>query len=97
MEVIANPRPNFFRDSQPVNLFSLESAVSGHRVYLESARTKVHQIRLGHVESPTAEHLAHSIGYLLKSFSAHLVWNCADYAMKESRVPISPRYRTSCS
>jgi hypothetical protein len=54
--------------------------LSSDGVYFKRAGPKFQQIRLGLNEPPAAEHLAHGIGYVLKSFPMHpflgiMPWN----------------------
>jgi hypothetical protein len=64
----------------------LKKALSSDGVYFKNAGAKIHQIRLGLNETPTAKHLAHRIGYVLKSFPVHRFW---DYAMEAGQVLVS--------
>jgi hypothetical protein len=64
----------------------LKNALSSDGVYFKRAGPKFQQIQLGLNETPAAEHLAHRIGYVLKPFPVHRLWNYAIEAGHERLV-----------
>jgi hypothetical protein len=75
-----------------------ESRCTAALTSLRTSRREVTEIEVN-FRRRTAEHLAHRIGYVLKSFPMHRFW---DYAMEPGQVPVSritghmKYYFTSC-